>query len=59
MSSRNPCSTVRCSCVSHGLHCVAACEDCRGTECINSAAPENENENIEFEDGDNIFEKLF
>ncbi|KAG1678234.1 hypothetical protein GQR58_013491 [Nymphon striatum] len=35
LTSRNPCKTGRCSCVSHGLKCVAACRDCRGLECNN------------------------
>jgi hypothetical protein len=35
MSSSNPCGTNSCSCRKNGLHCVAACGDCRGMDCSN------------------------
>ena len=30
------CDSGRCSCKSNGLHCVAACRHCHGTDCCNS-----------------------
>lgn len=39
VSSRQPCSTTPCSYFSNKLNCVAAWEDCRGTEWANYVAP--------------------
>ena len=35
MSSKSPCDESRCFCRGNSLHYVAACGDCRGTECEN------------------------
>jgi len=35
-SNPRPCATQQCSCVKHGLPCVAACKNCNGHECENS-----------------------
>lgn len=34
-SGRNICGTNRCSCRSHGLHCLRSCVGCRGENCTN------------------------
>ena len=47
-SSKNPCSTNRCSCKKYGLNCVAACGDCRGEYCTNVTVA------VDMEDTDNI-----
>ena len=36
LTSKNPCGGKKCSCRANGINCVAACGDCRGTECKNS-----------------------
>jgi hypothetical protein len=35
-SSKNPCSTNRCSCKKNGIWCIAACGDCHGDSCDNT-----------------------
>ena len=36
LSSQRPCTTKLCSCMKHGLSCVAACKHCNGEQCLNS-----------------------
>ena len=55
LTSKNPCGGNKCSCRTNGLTCVAACGDCRGTQCINSTKDITENS---FED-DEAFEGNF
>ena len=61
LTSKNPCGGNNCSCRANGLNCVAACGDCRGTQCMNcktNAITENDVEDDgEFEG--NIFENIF
>ena len=38
------CSSHRCSCRKVGLSCTTACEQCRGTSCLNSMLPMDEEE---------------
>ena len=62
---KNPCGGSRCSCRNNGLHCVAACGDCRGTECENcdkcetSIADTDQVENLDGDSYDNLFGNLF
>lgn len=42
VTTKTPCSSSRCSCVAHGLKCVPACGNCRGTECCNSSSQNDE-----------------
>ena len=61
VNSKNPCGGSRCSCHSNGLHCVAACGDCRGMECENcdncetSIADTDQVENLDDDSYDNLF----
>ena len=47
-SSKNQCGTNICLCKRNRLHCVAACQECRDCECINSSES-NEEEYGDFE----------
>ena len=35
--TKHPCSTQSCTCLKHGLPCVAACKHCQGCECENAS----------------------
>ena len=64
VSSKSPCGGSRCSCRSNGLYCVAACGDCRGTECQNCDKCEaltdtDEVENLDDGACGNLFDNLF
>ena len=37
MDSRRPCSSHLCTCVKHGLPCLAACKHCNGQACENAS----------------------
>jgi len=39
IEGRRPCTTQLCSCMKHGLSCVAACKNCNGEQCENTAKP--------------------
>ena len=61
LTSKNPCGGNNCSCRANELNCVAACGDCRGTQCMNcktNAMAENNVEDDEEYEG-NIFENIF
>src|SRR6218665_2089505 len=49
---RRPCSTQLCSCMKHGLSCVAACKNCYGDQCENVA--ETDNDDLPSEEESNI-----
>ena len=56
LESKKPCWT-NCSCRMNGLHCVAACGNCRGEGCTNEAPKleiDNTEDNNDFER--NIFD---
>jgi len=54
LTAKQPCMT-NCSCKKNGLHCVAACGNCRGDSCLNRAPISFEN----FEEEErNIFDIL-
>ena len=65
VASKNPCGGSRCSCRNNELHCVAACGDCRGTECENCnkcetlIADTDQVENLDDDSYDNLFDNLF
>ena len=65
VSSISPCGGSRCSCRSNGLHCVAACSVCRGTECQNcdkceaSKDDTDQVENLDDGECDNLFDNFF
>ena len=62
MSSRNPCGSNQCSCKINGMQCVSACGDCKGVGCKNSCNDEyddEENDIHEYNEDDNLFERLF
>src|SRR6218665_19439 len=42
VEGRRPCSTRLCSCMKHGLSCVAACKNCYGDQCENVAKTDND-----------------
>ena len=62
-TSKHTCGpSTRCSCRQNGLKCVAACGNCRGTECENidrEVVPTEDHANLNQEFDDNIFENLF
>lgn len=33
---KGDCSSIKCSCKSHGLDCSSACKECKGTSCLNA-----------------------
>jgi len=39
--TRRPCSTQTCTCMKHGLPCVAACKYCTGSDCYNPSITSN------------------
>jgi len=58
-TTKNPCSSMLCSCRKNGMHCMAACKHCCGEECenvhqLNSYADETfeVNDGLCFEDDD-------
>src|SRR6218665_2852989 len=52
VEGRRPCSTRLCSCMKHGLSCVAACKNCYGDQCENVA--ETDNDDLPSEEESNI-----
>ena len=44
--TKRPCSSQLCSCVKHGVPCLAACKHCNGAQCANAG------ETVGVEDGD-------
>ena len=59
--TRNQCGTNICSCKRNGLSCLAACGECRGVCCYNSATVEEEvvKENEREMDERNLYDTLF
>ena len=59
--TRNQCGTNICSCKRNGLSCLAACGECRGVCCYNSATVEEEEvkENEREMDERNLYDTLF
>ena len=59
--TRNQCGTNICSCKRNGLSCLAACGECRGVCCYNSATVEDEEvkENEREMDERNLYDTLF
>ena len=35
ISTKNPCSSIMCTCRKNGLPCLSSCIGCRGEECSN------------------------
>ena len=57
VTTKNPCGSNICSCRASGLNCVAACGDCRGSECRNLSEIVLEDEHLELiECDENIFD---
>ena len=42
------CTTARCSCRKHGLHCSGLCGDCKGLHCTNSPQPDLDDDEVTF-----------
>ena len=61
LTSKNPCGGKQCSCRANGLNCVAACGDCRGTDCQNCTQPEltEDDQNENDDELDNLFDIIF
>jgi hypothetical protein len=57
LETKKPCST-NCSCRKNGLHCVAACGNCRGENCTNEN-PKLKNERDDTEDEDDYERNIF
>jgi hypothetical protein len=49
---KGTCSSTACSCRKHGLHCVSACGNCRGTACSNVHADSDANVDNDCESDD-------
>ena len=43
------CTTARCSCRKHGLHCSGLCGDCKGLHCTNSPQPDLDDDEVTFD----------
>ena len=57
--NKNPCAGIKCSCRKNGLHCVAACGDCRGRDCNNASSKVDQaefTEQLDDIDDGNIFD---
>ena len=43
------CTTARCSCRKHGLHCSGLCGDCKGLHCTNSPQLDLDDDEVTFD----------
>jgi hypothetical protein len=57
METRRPCSTMLCSCVKHGLPCLASCKHCTGQSCENATVTPD-SESVIGPDNDDLVELL-
>ena len=45
LTSKNPCSTNKCTCKKNGLPCLPSCSDCGGEDCHNISSNKTSTEN--------------